>query len=218
MLEEARGVAALAKGGWRPRRSIVYAAWDGEEPMLLGSTEWAETHTVELNEHAAVYINSDGNGRGTVHVGGSHTLERFANEVARDVVDPEKDVSVLERYRATMIVSGSAEEKLAAREKLDFSIRARGSGSDYTPFLQHLGIATLNIGFGGEDSSDGSYHSIYDSFDHYSKFDDPDFRYAVALDQFGGRVTMRLANAEVMFAPASHHPISCSAQRSRSRD
>ena len=198
LLEEARGVAALTRTGWRPRRSIVYSVWDGEEPMLLGSTEWAETHAAELTAHAAVYINSDTNGRGTVHIGGSHTLERFANEAARDVVDPEKNISVLERYRATMIVGGSAEEKQAAREKRDFALRALGSGSDYTPFLQHLGIATLSIGFGGEDASDGSYHSIYDSFDHYIQFDDPDLHYALALSQLGGRITMRLANAELL--------------------
>jgi len=198
MLEEARAVAALAKTGWKPRRSIVYTAWDGEEPMLLGSTEWAEYHAAELSEHAAVYINSDGNGRGVVGIAGSHTLEHFANEAARDVIDPEKKVSVLDRYRATKIVEGPEEEKQAAREKRDFAIGALGTGSDYTAFLDHLGIATLSIGFGGEDESDGSYHSIYDSFDHYIKFDDPDFEYAVALAELGGRVTMRMADAETL--------------------
>jgi N-acetylated-alpha-linked acidic dipeptidase len=198
MMEEARGVAALAKAGWKPRRSIVYTVWDGEEPMLLGSTEWAEQHATELTQHAVAYINSDVSGRGTLELGGSHTLEHFANEAARDVTDPERKVSTLDRYRATMIVGGKAEEKQAAREKQDFSLDALGTGSDYTPFLQHLGIATLNIGFGGESASDGSYHSIYDSYDHYTKFDDPDFQYAVALAQLGGRITMRLANAETL--------------------
>ena len=198
MMEEARGVAALAKAGWKPRRSIVYTVWDGEEPMLLGSTEWAEFHASELTQHAVAYINSDVSGRGTLELGGSHTLEHFANEAARDVTDPERKVSTLDRYRASMIVAGTPEEKRAAREKRDFSLQALGTGSDYTPFLQHLGVAALNIGFGGESESDGSYHSIYDSYDHYTKFDDPDFQYALALAQLGGRMTMRLANAETL--------------------
>ena len=198
MMEEARGVAALAKAGWKPRRSIVYTVWDGEEPMLLGSTEWAEQHADELGRHAVAYINSDVSGRGTLEIGGSHTLEHFVNQAARDVADPERKVSTLDRYRAVMIVEGPPEEKQAAREKHDFAIGALGTGSDYTPFLQHLGIATLNIGFGGESASDGSYHSIYDSYDHYTKFDDPDFQYALALAQLGGRMTMRLANAETL--------------------
>jgi N-acetylated-alpha-linked acidic dipeptidase len=198
LMEEARGIAALAKAGWKPRRSIVYTVWDGEEPMLLGSTEWAEQHASELTQHAVAYINSDVSGRGTLELGGSHTLEHFANEAARDVTDPERKVSTLDRYQAKMTVEGTPEEKQAAREKRDFALEALGTGSDYTPFLQHLGIASLNIGFGGESQSDGSYHSIYDSYDHYTKFDDPDFQYAVALAQLGGRITMRLANAETL--------------------
>jgi N-acetylated-alpha-linked acidic dipeptidase len=198
MMEEARGVAALVKAGWKPRRTIVYTVWDGEEPMLLGSTEWAEFHEKELDQHAVAYINSDGNGRGFVQLGGSHTLERFANEAARDVMDPARKVSALDRYRAALIVGGSPEEKLAAREKRDVTLDPLGSGSDFTPFLQHLGVATLTIAFGGEDASDGVYHSIYDSYDHYTKFDDPDFQYAMALSQLGGRVTMRLAEAETI--------------------
>jgi N-acetylated-alpha-linked acidic dipeptidase len=198
MMEEARGVAALVKAGWKPRRSIVYTVWDGEEPMLLGSTEWAEFHANDLTQHAVAYINSDVSGRGTLEIGGSHTLEHFVNEVARDVIDPERKVSTLDRYRASAIVDGTAQEKQAAREKSDFSLEALGTGSDYTPFLQHLGIATLNIGFGGESQSEGSYHSIYDSYDHYVKFDDPDFQYALTLSQLGGRITMRLANAETL--------------------
>ena len=198
MMEEARGVAVLVKAGWKPRRSIVYTIWDGEEPMLLGSTEWAEQHAAELTEHAVAYINSDVSGRGTLEIGGSHTLEHFVNEAARDVIDPERKVSTLDRYRATSIIRGTPEEKQAARDKQDFSLEALGTGSDYTPFLQHLGIAALNIGFGGESASDGSYHSIYDSYDHYTKFDDPDFQYAVALAQLGGRLTMRLADAQTL--------------------
>jgi N-acetylated-alpha-linked acidic dipeptidase len=196
-MEEARAVGELVKSGWKPKRTIVYAAWDGEEPGLLGSTEWAEAHDEMLKRNAAVYINSDTNGRGFLEVGGSHTLEKFINEVTRDVKDPETTVSVLERARALTLVRGSADDKREARARADMRIGALGSGSDFTPFLQHLGIASLNIGYGGEDGG-GSYHSIYDSFVHYTRFGDPNFDYGIALAQTGGRIVLRLANADVL--------------------
>jgi N-acetylated-alpha-linked acidic dipeptidase len=196
-MEEARALAELARGGWKPKRTVVYAAWDGEEPGLLGSTEWVEAHADLLRKNAAVYINSDTNGRGFLGVGGSHTLEKFVNEVGRDVTDPQTKVSVLERTRALRLANGSAEVRRATRERADLSIAALGSGSDYTPFIQHLGIASLNIGYGGEDNG-GSYHSIYDSFYHYTRFGDPNFAYGIALSQTGGRMVMRLANADVL--------------------
>jgi len=196
-MEEARSVGELVKSGWKPKRTIVYAAWDGEEPGLLGSTEWVEAHAELLKRNAAVYINSDTNGRGFLGVGGSHTLERFINEVARDVPDPQTKISVLERSRALRIARGNTDDRREARERPDLRIGALGSGSDYTPFLQHLGIASLNIGFGGEDGG-GSYHSIYDSFDHYTRFGDPNFDYGIALAKVGGRAVLRLANADVL--------------------
>lgn len=195
MMEEARGVAELVKAGWKPKRTIVYLAWDGEEPALLGSTEWAEHHAKELSQHAVAYINSDASSRGFLEIGGAHTLEHVANEAGRDTIEPERKVSALDRYRARMQARGSAEDKRMARERGDVAIHPLGSGSDYTPFLQHLGIASLNIGFGGEGASGGAYHSIYDSYDHYSKFEDPDFQYEIALSQLGGRITMRLSDA-----------------------
>jgi N-acetylated-alpha-linked acidic dipeptidase len=197
LLEEARAVGELAKAGWRPKRTVVYCAWDGEEPGLLGSTEWAETHAEELRRKAVVYINSDSNGRGFLYAGGSHTLETFVNEVARDVTDPQKKITVWERARAQILVNGSADERKEARARPDLRISALGSGSDYTPFLQHLGIASLNIGFGGEDGG-GSYHSVYDSFDHYTRFGDPGFDYGVALAQVAGRVVLRFADADTL--------------------
>ncbi|MBA3693577.1 MAG: M28 family peptidase [Acidobacteria bacterium] len=197
MLEEARGIGELVKTGWKPKRTIVYCAWDGEEPGLLGSTEWAETHADELKNKAAVYINSDSNGRGFLGVGGSHTLEKFVNEVSKDVIDPQTKISVGERWRAAQLVNGSPNSKKEARERTDLRIGALGSGSDYTPFLQHLGIASLNLGYGGEDGG-GSYHSVYDSFDHYTRFGDPNFDYGIALAQTAGRLTLRLANADVL--------------------
>lgn len=196
-MEEARAVGELVKSGWKPKRTIVYAAWDGEEPGLLGSTEWAEAHADLLKKNAAVYINSDTNGRGFLNIAGSHTLEKFMNEVARDVRDPQTKVSVLERSRALKQVRGSTDDKREAREYPGLRIGALGSGSDYTPFLQHLGIASLNLGYGGEDGG-GSYHSIYDSFVHYTRFVDPNFDYGIALAQTGGRAVLRLANADVL--------------------
>src|ERR1019366_3375467 len=138
----------------------------------IGSTEWVETHAEDLSKKAVAYVNTDSNGRGFLGAAGSHTLERFVDEVARDVVDPETNASIAERQRARRLVRGSPESKKEAKEHPGLKFEALGSGSDYSPFLQHLGIASLNLGFGGE-SAGGSYHSAYDSFDHFSRFIDP---------------------------------------------
>lgn len=196
-LEEARAIGELVKQGWRPKRTIVYAAWDGEEPGLIGSTEWAETNAAELQKKAVVYINTDSNGRGFLGIGGSHTLEKFANEVARDVTDPQMNMSVWQRLRTAQIVNGSPETRREAQTRGDLRISALGSGSDYTPFIQHLGIASIDLGYGGE-SGGGSYHSIYDSFDHYTRFGDPNFEYGVTLSKTAGRMVLRLADAEIL--------------------
>ncbi|MFI5198570.1 MAG: M28 family metallopeptidase [Thermoanaerobaculia bacterium] len=196
-LSEAKALGALVKSGWKPKRTIVYAAWDGEEPGLIGSTEWVETHAEELSKKAVAYLNTDSNGRGFLGAGGSHTLERLMDEVARDVVDPETKVSVAERQRSRRLVRGSPEAKKDAKERPGLRLEALGSGSDYSPFLQHLGIASLNLGFSGE-SAGGSYHSIYDSFDYFSRFVDPEFTYGVALSKTAGRVVLRLASADTL--------------------
>jgi N-acetylated-alpha-linked acidic dipeptidase len=193
LMEEARAVGELARTGWRPKRTIVYAGWDAEEPGLLGSTEWAENHAAELRAKAVAYINSDGNGRGFMGVGGSHQFERMITQIGADVTDPETGVTALERLKAALSVSGN--EEVSTRP--DLRISPLGSGSDYTPFLQFLGIPSLNIGYGGEGGG-GSYHSIFDSFDHYTRFGDPTFEYGVALAQTAGRATLRLANADVL--------------------
>jgi N-acetylated-alpha-linked acidic dipeptidase len=192
LLEEARAVGILARSGWRPQRTIVYTSWDGEEPGLLGSTEFAEDHAAELQRKAVAYINSDSNGRGFLGVGGSHQLERFVTQIAGDVKDPETGATALARLRARLEVAGNDG---AARGDLEIS--PLGSGSDYTPFLQHLGIPSLNIGYGGEGGG-GSYHSVFDSFDYYRRFGDPTFEYGVALAKTGGRATLRLADADVL--------------------
>jgi len=196
-LEEARALGELRRQGWQPKRTIVYALWDGEEPALLGSTEWAETHAEELQQHAVAYINSDGNSRGYLGMSGSHALERFINDVARDITDPESHDSVWKRDQARRLTRGDADAKKEARDRHDLRIEALGSGSDYTPFLQHLGVASLNIGFGGEDE-DGIYHSIYDDFYFYTHFLDTTFVYGRALAQTAGTAVIRLADADLL--------------------
>lgn len=197
VMEEARAIGELAKTGWRPKRTLVYAGWDGEEQGLLGSVEWAETHADELRKKAVAYINSDSNSRGFLGIGGSHTLEVLSNQVARDVTDPQKGVSVAERLRSARIFFGDPEDRKAAIAGQPFRLDPLGSGSDFTPFLQHLTIASINLGYGGEDEY-GQYHSIYDSFDHYIRFMDPDFSYGVALAKTAGRLMLRLSEADVL--------------------
>jgi len=198
VLEEARAMGELAKQGWKPKRTIIFCAWDAEEPGLIGSTEWAEQHSDELKQHAVVYINSDVNGRGYFGAEGSHTLERFINEVARDVEDPETKLTVWKRAQLRQIGRpDDPSERQEARSRPDLRIGALGSGSDYGAFLQHDGVAALNLGFGGEDGG-GIYHSIYDDFYWFTHFSDRDFVYGRALAQLGGLAIMRLANAELL--------------------
>ena len=198
ILEEARALGELLKAGWKPKRTIIYCAWDGEEPGLLGSTEWAEQHYDELRAHAVAYVNSDSNGRGYFEVEGSHTLEKFSNDVARDVTDPETKLSVWKRDQLHEIAEAkTAEKREEIRKRADLRIPALGSGSDYTAFLQHDGVASLNFGFGGEDQG-GIYHSIYDDFYWFSHFSDTEFVYGRALAQAGGTAMMRLADADLL--------------------
>ena len=203
MLSEAKALGGMYKAGWRPSRTIVYASWDAEEPMLLGSTEWAEAHADELQKKAVIYINTDGNGRGLMYAEGSHEWQHFVNQVAGDVKDPETGASVADRARAKIRADAFdskarvSEATLAAAEKgEDLPIGALGSGSDYSSFLQHLGLPALNIGYGGEDESAGAYHSIYDSYDHFTRFDDPGLAYGAVLSQTVGRMVMRIADAD----------------------
>jgi N-acetylated-alpha-linked acidic dipeptidase len=193
---EARAIGKLVEGGWRPRRTIIYASWDGEEPGLLGSTEWVETHAAELRAKAVIYINSDTNGRGYLGVSGTHALQHFVSEAARDVKDPETPASVLSR--------GLARGRAAAYESsghantgADLELGALGSGSDFTPFLQHLGVSSVDLGFEGE-SEYGVYHSAYDSFDHFRRFVDPTFEYGVALARVAGRLMLRASQAPLL--------------------
>jgi N-acetylated-alpha-linked acidic dipeptidase len=206
LLEEARGLGTLLSQGWKPKRTIIYCVWDGEEEALLGSTEWAEDHAEELQRKAAVYINSDGNGRGFLNMSGSHTLEKFINGVARDVKDPETGLTIWKRLQMRRIEGPGApapapptlqQDRQDARQRSDLRIGALGSGSDYSSFIDHLGIASLNLGFGGEDEG-GIYHSVYDDFNWYTHFADTDFSYGRALSETVGLSVLRLADAQVI--------------------
>jgi N-acetylated-alpha-linked acidic dipeptidase len=213
--DEAKAIGMLAKSGWRPKRTLIYASWDGEEPGLLGSTEWAEAHAEELKSKAVLYVNTDTNTRGFLEAGGSHSLQRLVNEVAADIDDPETHVSIEARLRARLMVNGyaaiqtgepvkrEAREAIATRAAIaasgaDLPLEALGSGSDYTPFLQHLGITAINFAYAGEGEQEGVYHSLYDSFDHYVRFGDPGFAYGVAMAKTGGRLMLRMAQADVL--------------------
>jgi N-acetylated-alpha-linked acidic dipeptidase len=198
MIEEARALGELVKAGWKPKRTIIYAAWDAEEPGLIGSTEWAEEHADELKAHAVAYVNSDTNGRGFLFMSGSHSLEKFINDVARDVQDPETKLTVWKRAQlASISNAGSTEDRNETRNRADLRIGSMGSGSDYGAFLQHDGVASLNLGFGGEDGG-GIYHSIYDDFYWYTHFSDTEFVYGQALAQVGASAMMRMADADML--------------------
>jgi N-acetylated-alpha-linked acidic dipeptidase len=206
MMEEVKALGALYREGWRPARTLVYGSWDGEEPGLVGSTEWLETHDRELQQKAVLYVNTDDTSRGFLAAGGSPSLQQMVNQVAVGVIDPETKVSVLRRERAVLEVRGTAPDAdpmakefaaLAASDS-DIPLQTLGGGSDFTGFLNHLGIASLDLGFEGEGENAGIYHSRYDSFDHFARFGDPTFEYEVALAQVSGHIVMRTADAQVL--------------------
>ena len=201
LMNEAKALGALYRQGWRPGRTIVYASWDAEEPSLLGSTEWVETHADELKRKAVLYINTDNNGRGFLAAEGSQDLQHFVSDAAADVLDPQTHVTVLQRAGANVEAAGYASPQsvgpdlLADAENGDLPMGPVGAGSDYSPFVQHLGIASVNLAFGGEDASGGSYHSAYDTYYHVMHFDDPGLAYAAALSKVAGRLVLRAADS-----------------------
>jgi N-acetylated-alpha-linked acidic dipeptidase len=204
MLEEARVIGEMHKQGWNPKRSIIYCAWDGEEPGLLGSVEWVETHLSELQKHAVAYINSDDSDRGFLGAGGTQDLQSVVSSVARDILDPETHMSLLQRTRLAAIAQAkNADERSAIRRQTDLSIEALGDGSDYTAFQDFAGISTLDFAFGGEDQGT-QYHSVYDDFYWYTHFGDTDFSYGRALAQLAGSTMIRLADADLI--PVDYAP------------
>lgn len=198
LLEEARMLGELHRQGWNPKRTIIYCAWDGEEPGLLGSVEWVETHVEELQKHAVTYINSDSNERGFLSAGGTQDLQNFVSGVARDIDDPEAHMPVFQRSHLRAIAKAKdAEERGDLRKRNDLVLHMLGDGSDFTAFQDFAGISTLSLEFGGEDNGD-QYHSIYDDFYWYTKFIDPDFAYGRALAQTIGTTVMRLADSDLI--------------------
>lgn len=196
-MEEARAIGELVKQGYKPKRTLIFCAWDGEEPSLLGSTEWVEDHQAELKQKAVAYINTDGNSRGYIGAQGSHTLEPFFNEILDQVTDPQTGVTIKERKYAQTLVSADKANRAKLFGNKNYKLGALGAGSDYSPFIQHLGIISMNLGFGGEGDGD-QYHSVYDSYDFFTRFEDPGFAYGVAMAKVKGRVMMRLADADVL--------------------
>ncbi len=195
MLAEAKAVAALARDGSRPLRTMIYAAWDAEEPGLIGSTEWAEHHADDLKKNTVAYLNTDGTSRGFLFIGGSHVLERFFNQIMEEVDDPRSGLSLKDRRQAAdRVLPAHVELREDAKNRSDIRIYPMGSGSDYTPFLQHLGIASANLSFGGEGPG-GSYHTLYDTYEHFSTWRDPGQVYGATLAKVTGRAALRLANA-----------------------
>ncbi len=205
LMAEAKAMGELAKSGWRPKRTLIYASWDAEEPGLIGSTEWAEQHAADLQAKAVMYLNSDNIDRGYLNLEGSHELQTLADGAAADVTDPEMGADVLARRRAYLQVKADApgagpEAKALAKMAASggpLPIQALGSGSDYTPFLQHLGVPSLDVGYGGEGESGGVYHSAYDTHDHYVRFGDPGMKYGAVLAKTAGRIAMRYADADL---------------------
>jgi len=205
LLDEAKAIGELVKQGWKPKRTLVYASWDGEEPGLLGSTEWAETHADELQKKAVLYFNTDNNSRGFLFGAGSQQLQTVFDQVSRGITDPQTHISLDARKRALLRVAGFSRDAsgedmdqggIAATDQ-DLPISALGSGSDYTAFIDHLGIPSLDAGFFGEGDG-GDYHSLYDSWDHYNRFGDPGFKYGVALSEVTGHTVLRFADADVL--------------------
>lgn len=203
MLAEAKAIGSLVAQGWQPNRTLVYLSWDAEEPNLVGSTEWVETHAAEIKDKAVIYINSDTNSRGVLSISGSHSYQQLADSVASEVTDPETLVSVSTRRRAAMLVAGQAADatetqkvfaKLAADSTRSLPIAPMGSGSDYSPFIQHLGVPALNLSYGGEGEAKGVYHSAYDTWEHHARFVDPGFVYDALLARTIGRIVLRLAD------------------------
>jgi N-acetylated-alpha-linked acidic dipeptidase len=194
LLEQARATAVLTKSGWKPRRTIVFCAWDAEEPGLLGSTEWVEEHGSELDKNAVAYINTDGNSRGFLKTfEGSHSLQLMAVQATQDVTDPQTGVPISDRLRALLLIDSGD----SPATEVSLRLEAPGCGSDYSPFIQHLGIASLNLGFSGEGTG-GEYHTMFDTYDHYCRHLDPKFEYGIALTTLCGLVTLRLVEADLV--------------------
>src|SRR6185503_19767114 len=183
----------LLKQGWKPRRTIILGSWDAEEYGLIGSTEFVEEFAADLRDKAVAYLNLD------VAVAGPNfgassvpSLWKLIRGAARDVKDPKTGKSVYQQWKDRLTAERSDNDQEPPTE---VRIGPLGSGSDYTPFLQHLGVPSTDMGFGGDY---GVYHSAYDSFYWMENFGDPGFVYHVAAAQLLGTMALRLADADAL--------------------
>ena len=200
-LELARALGALARNGMRPRRSIVFASWDAEEWHLTGSTEWGEQFEDDLRRNAIAYLNVDGSTSGSEFSAGTvASLNRFIVETVRDVKDPATGGSVLSAWGTALradrerMIGGGASSTAGNDRPIDYPGNALGSGSDYTVFLNFLGVPIVEMSF---DGPYGVYHSMYDDYHWMTKFGDPGFRDMTAMAEVWGRMALRMANADV---------------------
>jgi len=193
MLEVGRGYGELLKKGWTPKRTIILCSWDAEEYGLIGSTEWAEENADELREKAVAYLNVDvAVSGGSFGASSVPSLWKLIREVTRDVKDPKTGKTIYQQWQDR---AGETNSTNDTADKSEARIGALGSGSDYTPFLQHLGVPSTDMGFNGDY---GVYHSAYDSFYWMDHFGDPSFVYHVAAAQLWGTLGIRLADADAL--------------------
>jgi N-acetylated-alpha-linked acidic dipeptidase len=203
MLETVHGLGELLKSGWRPKRTVVFGSWDAEEQGLMGSTEWGEDHVTEL-AGAVAYFNVDVAVSGPDFAASSvPSLKQFIREITKAVASPQGG-SVYDIWRKTQETkasapseeaSGGTNRRPAAEVRKDVPVGDLGSGSDYTVFLQHLGVPSTDISSSG---SYGVYHSVFDNFEWFQKFADPDFAYEQQMARVFGLEVLRMANADVL--------------------
>jgi N-acetylated-alpha-linked acidic dipeptidase len=199
LLAEARAIGELAKAGVRPKRTLVFASWDGEELGILGSKAWAERHAAELSRKAVFYLNNDTTGRGFLAAAGDPSLASLVDEVAGDLRDPETGASVQERRAAKRTVDAAEKGKDVEGPIVPPRL---GTGSDYLPFAHRLGVPSLHVRYGydrdGDEESVPVYHSLYDTYAHYQRFGDPGLKYVNLLARTNVRLALRVANADVL--------------------
>jgi N-acetylated-alpha-linked acidic dipeptidase len=199
MMDLARSLGALARGGVRPKRSIVFASWDAEEFTLTSSTEWGEQFEAVLRDKAIAYVNVDSSTSGPNFTAAAvPSLNRFIEEAAAMVKDPATGVSLAEAKRQS---AGRQQGSLPNAGGLDLVNNRLGSGSDYTVFLNFLGVSVIDMSF---DGPYGVYHSQYDNHQWVARIGDPGFRYHEAMTRLWGVMALRLANADAV--PLDYRP------------
>jgi N-acetylated-alpha-linked acidic dipeptidase len=201
MLEAARALGELVRTGWKPRRTIVMCEWDGEEPGLVGSTEWVEANRAELQAKAVAYINTDVGVIGpNFNASATPSLKELVRDATREVQDPRSSRSVYDLWRERAAhskdePSGTARSEAKTETSGETPLSALGAGSDFCPFLDHAGIPSMDVGFGGDY---GVYHALYDDFYWMKHFGDPTFEYHAALARIIGTIALRLDEADVL--------------------